>query len=109
MYPAGPIQSQPVAQQAYHPPIARAQPTNGFAIAALVLGILWVFWVGSVLAIIFGHIATNQIDQSGGAQGGRGMAVAGFVLGYIGVGIFVIVFVLPWLFILVAGGAASVS
>ena len=95
-------------QQAYYPPIAPARPTNGFAIAALVLGILWIFWVGSVLAIIFGHIATNQIDQSGGAQGGRGMAVAGFVLGYIGVGIFMIVFVLPWLFILAAGGAASV-
>lgn len=61
--------------------------TNGFAIAALVLGILWVYWIGSILALVFGYVAKSQIEQSGGAQTGIGMAIAGIVLGWVGVGI----------------------
>jgi hypothetical protein len=60
--------------------------TNGFAIASLVLGILWIFWVGSVLAVIFGHISLGQIHKTG--ESGRGMAIAGLVLGYVGIAIF---------------------
>ena len=60
------------------------------AIAAMVLGILWVYWVGSILALVFGYVAKGQIDQSNGEQGGRGMAIAGIVLGWVGVGFFVI-------------------
>jgi hypothetical protein len=52
----------------------------------LVLGIVWVWWIGSILALIFGYKAKREIDASAGAQGGRGMAVAGIVLGWIGVG-----------------------
>jgi hypothetical protein len=70
----------------YPPPYpypAYATPgTNGLAIAALVLGILWLYWVGSILAVIFGHIALSQIRHS--HQGGRGLAIAGLVLGYVG-------------------------
>ena len=61
--------------------------SNGLAVASLVLGILWLFWFGSVLAVVFGHVARGQIDASHGRQVGRGMATAGLVLGYIGVGI----------------------
>ena len=60
----------------------------GFAIASMVLGIVWVYWVGSILAIIFGHISLNQIKRSG--QGGKGMAIAGLVLGYVELAILVI-------------------
>jgi len=63
------------------------------AVASLVLGILWIYWVGSVLALIFGYIARQQIDQHQGMQGGRGMATAGIVLGWIGVG-FLVLFIL---------------
>jgi hypothetical protein len=59
---------------------------NGLAIASLVLGILWIWWIGSILAIIFGFVAMNQIKNSDGAQTGRGMAIAGLVLGFIGLG-----------------------
>lgn len=58
----------------------------------MVLGILWLYWVGSVLALIFGYIARNQIKQRG--ESGDGMAIAGIVLGWIGVGILAIVIVL---------------
>lgn len=55
-----------------HPPPARG--TNGFAIAALVLGIIG----GFVLSAIFGFVALRQIRRSG--QGGRGLAIAGLAL-----------------------------
>lgn len=57
---------------------------NGLAIASMVLGIVWVYWIGSFLAIIFGHVALRQIKNSNGTQTGRGMAIAGLVLGYMG-------------------------
>jgi hypothetical protein len=61
-------------------------------IAGIFLGIL------SVVAVALGYAARRQIDASGGTQGGRGMAVAGIVLGWIGVGLWVI-----WIFLLVTG------
>jgi hypothetical protein len=62
--------------------------TNGLAVASLVLGIIWLYWLGSILAVIFGHVALSQIARSG--QNGRGLAIAGLVLGWIGVGVLVI-------------------
>jgi hypothetical protein len=59
--------------------------TNGFSIASLVLGIVWVFGVGAVLAVIFGFVARKQIRESGGRQGGSGMALAGIILGFVGI------------------------
>ena len=59
--------------------------SNGMAIASLVLGIVWLWGLGSVLALIFGIKARRQIDWSGGTEGGRGMATAGIVLGIIGI------------------------
>lgn len=67
------------------PPPPQQAKTNGFSIAALVLGIVWIYWIGSILAVIFGHVALNQIKQADGRQTGRGMAIAGLVLGYIGI------------------------
>ncbi len=58
--------------------------TNGLAIASLILGIVCLGGLGSILAIIFGYIGKRQIDESQGGQSGRGMAVAGIVLGWIG-------------------------
>jgi Domain of unknown function (DUF4190) len=54
----------------------RPAPTNGFAITALVLGIM-----GGALAIPFGHIARAQIRRTG--EHGDGMALAGLILGYV--------------------------
>ena len=59
------------------------------AIASLVLGILWLDWIGSVLALIFGYIALGQIKQR--QQGGRGLAIAGITLGWIGIALLALV------------------
>ena len=65
--------------------------TNGFALASMVLGIVWVYWIGSILALVFGYIALSQIKRSEGTQSGRGMAIAGVVLGWVGVAVIVLV------------------
>jgi hypothetical protein len=71
--------------------------TNGLAVASLVAGFLWVAWFGSIIAVIFGHIALRQISQSGGRETGSGFAIAGLVLGYMGVATLL-------LFLAVSGG-----
>jgi hypothetical protein len=57
------------------PPGPRQQRTNGFAIAALVLGIAG----GGLLALIFGFIALGQVNKRG--EKGKSMAVIAIVLG----------------------------
>ncbi|MCW2959804.1 MAG: uncharacterized protein JWM90_191 [Thermoleophilia bacterium] len=70
-------------------PVAPAPPsivTNGKAVTAMILGILWIYWIGSILALIFGYVARKEIKRAGGYQSGMGMAIAGIVLGWIGIG-----------------------
>jgi hypothetical protein len=62
--------------------------SSGKATAALVLGILGLVFcplICSVLALVFGYQARNEIDGSGGQISGRGNAKAGIVLGWVGV------------------------
>lgn len=70
------------------PPYTQPAQTNGLAVASLVLGILWIWWIGSALALIFGYVAKSQIDSSHGRQSGRGLAIAGIVLGWVGAATF---------------------
>jgi uncharacterized protein YacL len=55
-----------------------APKTNSMAIASLISA----FFI-SLLAVILGHIALNQIKNTG--EGGRGLAIAGLVIGYLGI------------------------
>jgi uncharacterized membrane protein len=68
---------------------------NGSAIVSVVLGVLWLAWIGSVLAIVFGFRARRQIKNSAGSQRGSALAIAGIILGSIGI-----------LLLLIAAGAA---
>jgi hypothetical protein len=63
------------------------QTTNGLAVASLILGIagfVGLCGIGSIAALVTGYIARNNIDRSGGREGGRGLAVAGIILGWVG-------------------------
>jgi uncharacterized protein DUF4190/uncharacterized protein DUF1707 len=80
-----------------YPPAVVYPTTNGLAVASLVAGFLWLGWFGSILAVIFGHMALGQINRSGGRETGSGLAIAGLVLGYMGVATLL-------LFLAVAGG-----
>jgi hypothetical protein len=57
---------------------------NHMARASLVLGILWLWGIGALLALILGIVARNQIHDSAGGQSGERLAVAGIVLGVVG-------------------------
>ena len=78
--------------QAAGPPVAFPPPlgapvvspeTSGKAVASLICGIISIFPF-CVVAIILGHIAVSQIGKSAGRLTGKGVAIAGLVLGYLG-------------------------
>ncbi len=95
------------------PPVYPAPPpTNGMAVASLVLGIVSLACSQCITAIpgvIFGHIALKQIRESGGTQGGRGMAIAGLVTGYISLGLVAVVLLAYGIIALVALLGVAVS
>ncbi|ABN54228.1 MAG TPA: DUF4190 domain-containing protein [Hungateiclostridium thermocellum] len=67
--------------------------TNGLAIASLVLGISSFLFacccglgiIPSILAIVFGFISKDKIKQSNGFEKGDGLALAGIILGFVGI------------------------
>ncbi len=74
------------------PPGMMAPPrTNGYAVASLICGVGQFFFLtfASIPAVILGHMARRRIRQTG--EQGDGMALAGLILGWIGIGITVIV------------------
>ena len=83
---SAPVQGVPV----------KTQRTSGFAITALVLGILGI----SLLAIIFGAIAIHQTGKDPYLSG-KGMAIAGLVLGCVG-----FLFEIIWIPIVTIGSMA---
>lgn len=85
----------PVAQQAsatasvpgsgaIAPPYVGTPQTSGKAIGSLICGIINVFPL-FIVAVILGHLALSDIKKSAGRLGGRGLAIAGLILGYLGV------------------------
>jgi hypothetical protein len=80
--------------------------TSSLAIASLLLGIVGLIPPCSILAIIFGHMASRDIARSQGALSGRTLAVVGMVFGYVSVGI-TFVAVAFFVMLVVAAGAAA--
>lgn len=67
-------------------PVAQSQTsTCGLSIASLVCSLLGFVTLGvtSIVAIITGHISLSRIKKSAGALSGRGMAIAGLIIGYL--------------------------
>ncbi len=72
----------PPAPGYYNAPMAPAN--HGFAIASLVCSILGALFfpiIGSILGIVFGAVALRQIRASDGRFQGRGLAIAGIIVG----------------------------
>ncbi|MEM7054968.1 MAG: DUF4190 domain-containing protein [Pseudomonadota bacterium] len=82
--------------------------TNTLAIVSLVFGILgWTALplIGSIVAVITGHMARNAIRLSNGLEDGEGLAITGLVLGWIAVGITLLIIAL--VILIVMFGAAA--
>lgn len=72
----------PQLHQVVYPAQVPIQRPNGIATASLVLGILALFLpILGILAVIFGGIGISKANQ--GASG-KGLAIAGLVLGIVG-------------------------
>jgi type IV pilus assembly protein PilA len=59
--------------------------TSGKAIASLISGLFFFFLPASILAVVFGHLSLRDIRKSAGRLKGEGVAIAGLILGYLGV------------------------
>lgn len=76
----------PLAPGATAYPNFTGQPqTSGKAVASLICGVLFFFLPASIAAVILGHLSLSEIRKSAGRLKGDGMAVAGLVLGYVGI------------------------
>ncbi|HWK77541.1 DUF4190 domain-containing protein [Microbacterium sp.] len=117
-----PVQQQYPAAQPYpgtqqYPgvqPYAPSRPTSGLAVTSLITGIAgivlsWAFLplLASIAAVITGHMALKQ-TRTNPALGGRGMAIAGLILGYVGVAILALTLIFGILSLFVIGSAGFV-
>ena len=78
---------------------------NQKALWSMILGIVGLVCCGlfaAIPAIILGHMGKKEIDATGGAQSGRGMAQAGFIMGIIGTVLSVLI-AIGYIVLIVAG------
>ena len=101
-----PYAQQPTAQP-YTQPYAQGTapaPYNVLAIVSLVVAIVGFAWL-SLGAVIMGHLALSQIKKTG--QQGRGLALAGTIVGYAGIltTIIIVIFWIIFAVVLASSGA----
>jgi hypothetical protein len=67
------------------------KPSTGLAVTSLILGILsfCFLFITAIPAVITGHMALGRIRREPEKHGGKGMAIAGLVLGYFGLALLV--------------------
>ena len=99
--PAAPAAAaQPAPAYAAAPAYGAPAKWNVLAIVSLVTSLLWISLVG----IITGHIALSQIKKTG--EQGRGLALAGTIIGYVGF-LGAIIFGIIWVVIIAAASSSG--
>lgn len=93
--------SQGMPSQAGYP-MGYNPRTNVYAIVSLICA-----FVFSPLAVVFGHLSLKQIASTG--EQGRGMAIAGLVIGYVGIAAVVAYLVLVVAVVGVMGGMEGMT
>lgn len=78
-------------------PASTPAKTSTLAIVSLVFGILGLFFIGSLIGIITGHLARSEIRKSEGRLEGDALALTGLITGYIG-------FILAFIWVALMGG-----
>jgi hypothetical protein len=88
-----PTSNPNIQQQAGASNVQEGEPSRKLAFASLILGIMAVFsnaagmsagLLPGLPAVICGHKAVSRTKTSPAEYGGRGMAIVGLILGYIG-------------------------
>ena len=92
------------------PPYGGPPPNAPASIPALVLGILGLVVCGlaAPFAVWQGRVGEQQVAQSGGSYGGKGMATAGKILGVVGCVLWGLG-ILLWIVLVVIGLSAGSS
>jgi hypothetical protein len=72
---------QPYGQMPYATPPPNS--TDGKAVASLVLGMVWLGGLGSIAAVVLGHLSRSQAKKE--HRSPSGLALAGLILGYLGI------------------------
>lgn len=112
--------AQPYGTQQYGTQQAYALPASGYGRTTNVLAIISMtasiiglvsFAILSIAGVIMGHIALSQIKRRG--EAGRGMAIAGLIVGYAGIAFWILMVVL-WIaflgiFVTAAGASSTLS
>jgi hypothetical protein len=57
--------------------------SDGKAIGSLIAGLVWVCGIGSIVAVILGHLSRSDARKKGREP--SGLALAGLILGYVGI------------------------
>lgn len=81
----------------------QASPLATSSLVCGIIGIVGIPLIMSVVAVICGHLALNQIAASQGRLRGKSMATAGLILGYVGIGLAVLLVALVLIIIAVVG------
>ena len=93
------------------PGAVMTRPTNQMAIVSLVAGIAGYViphpFIAGIVAIVTGHMARNQIRQTG--EEGSGLATAGLILGYVhlALSILLVIGIVIFVIFVIAVGAHS--
>jgi len=90
----GPQPPSPTSPAAPQPPAAPPPETSGMAVGSLICGILFAFLPAAITAVVLGHISRAEIRRSAGRLKGDGMALAGLILGYVGISFIPIIMII---------------
>lgn len=85
--PPGSGYGYPPASRGYGgwgPVVARTNPMAGWSLGCSIVG-LFCCGVSSIVGVVLGALALRQITESGGTEGGRGLAIGGIVIGAVGI------------------------
>lgn len=89
--PAPPAAGQPYMAAPSYAAYPTGPKTNTLAIVSLVASIVGVTlfpFIGNLVGVITGHISLGQIKRTG--ESGRGLALAGVIVGWVGLAIMII-------------------
>ena len=89
------------------------EKTSEMAVTSLIMGILSIlggamFLIPPILAVVFGHVSLSACNKNPKLTG-KGMGIAGLVMGWVGLAWWIIFFFLLGGIAALLGGAASTS
>lgn len=76
------MSEQPTQQPVYYAAPVAIRPTSGLAVAGFICSLLWGFGILSLAGVILCGVAWQRTKT--GEKGGHGLAVAGVIIGALG-------------------------